>query len=71
MFRVRRRRPRRRTQVVRESPPRSMACRLLPEAPMSLHPNHPSTAWTVPLHLIMWATIIVGLVMMLIILMRH
>jgi uncharacterized integral membrane protein len=38
---------------------------------MSLHPNHPSAAWTVPLHVIMWATIIVGLVMMLVTLMLH
>jgi len=38
---------------------------------MATRPNHPSEAWTVPLHIVMWTTITVGFIMVLVVLMLH
>jgi hypothetical protein len=48
-----------------------MARRLLAPPAMATPDTPPSEAWTVPLHVIMWTTITVGLIMSLVVLMMH
>lgn len=48
-----------------------MACQLLRPGTMATHTNHPSEAWTVPLHIVMWTTITVGFIMVLVVFMLH
>jgi hypothetical protein len=38
---------------------------------MASHTKHPSQAWTVPLHVVMWTTITVGFIMAIVVLMMH
>jgi hypothetical protein len=33
--------------------------------------NHPSEAWTVPLHVVMWTTMTVGVIMVFVVLLMH
>jgi hypothetical protein len=48
-----------------------MACPLLPPRAMATFRKQQTEAWTVPLHVIMWATIGVGFLMALVLLMLH
>lgn len=38
---------------------------------MASHTKHPSEAWTVPLHVVMWTAITVGFIMALVVLFMH
>jgi hypothetical protein len=48
-----------------------MARQLLVPLTMATHTKHPSEAWTVPLHVIVWTAITVGFIMAIVVLMLH
>ena len=38
---------------------------------MATKPNHPSEAWTIPLHVVVWTAITVGLIMVAVVFLLH
>lgn len=38
---------------------------------MAIHTKRPSEAWTIPLHIIEWTTIVIGFIMAIVVLMLH
>jgi len=58
-------------QALRESLPPEVACQVLRPGTMATHTKHPSEAWTVPLHIVMWTTLTVGFIMVLVVFMLH
>jgi hypothetical protein len=38
---------------------------------MATKTNHPSEAWTIPLHVVMWTVMMVGFIMVFVVLLLH
>lgn len=57
--------------ALRESLPQGVACRVLAQAAMATKSDRPSEAWTVPLHVVMWTTMMVGFIMVFVVFLMH
>lgn len=49
----------------------AVACGLLAVAGMATKTDRPSEGWTVPLHVVMWTTLMVGFIMVFVVFLMH